>query len=275
MVQISRNNLSIGFWWLLFLKVFFGLSICLLIMVCFSSNTVEAHKPSFPDGLNKSPYLAFQLDDIDISQAIYQILEKNEQVWLSFDPQKSNSDTANIQLGIPVLEETQSFRPVVAVVSQNLNKIDLPFDIPEGFGAILYEPNDMPIREFHEPFTDTNSWILIEDEFEVIENGIHYVVIFSTTNQSGKFWFATGTKEVFGLSDISNLNKNIYKVKNFHKPSISVDAGISLQEKKIADKTLFNKIGDFRTIIIYFVSAIILISLIYILFKKKILKNTE
>ena len=178
MVQISRNNLSIGFWWLLFLKVFFGLSICLLIMVCFSSNTVEAHKPSFPDGLNKSPYFAFQLDDIDISQAIYQILEKNEQVWLSFDPQKSNSDTANIQLGIPVLEETQSFRPVVAVVSQNLNKIDLPFDIPEGFGAILYEPNDMPIREFHEPFTDTNSWILIEDEFEVIENGIHYVVIF-------------------------------------------------------------------------------------------------
>ena len=94
-------------------------------------------------------------------------------------------------------------------------------------------------------------------------------MIFSTTNQSGKFWFATGTKEVFGLSDISNLNKNIYKVKNFHKPSISVDAGISLQGKKIADKTLFNKIGDFKTIIIYFVSAIILISLIYILFKKK------
>ena len=99
MVQIWRNNLSIGFWWLLFLKVFFGLSIGLLIMVYFSSNTVEAHKPSFPDGLNKSPYLAFQLDDIDISQAIYQILEKNEQVWLSFDPQKSNSNTANIQLG--------------------------------------------------------------------------------------------------------------------------------------------------------------------------------
>ncbi|GIT15977.1 MAG: hypothetical protein CM1200mP37_5580 [Chloroflexota bacterium] len=44
---------------------------------------------------------------------IYQILEKNEQVWLSFDPQKSNSDTANIQLGIPVLEETQSFRPLL------------------------------------------------------------------------------------------------------------------------------------------------------------------
>ena len=238
MVQISRNNVSIGFWWLLFLKVFFGLSICLLIMVCFSSNTVEAHKPSFPDGLNKSPYLAFQLDDIDISQAIYQILEKNEQVWLSFDPQKSNSDTANIQLGIPVLEETQSFRPVVAVVSQNLNKIDLPFDIPEGFGAILYEPNDMPIREFHEPFTDTNSWILIEDEFEILENGIHYVVIFSETNQSGKFWFATGTREVFDFSSRSELNENISKVKSFHLPSTSLTNTVTVSEKDNPKQTI-------------------------------------
>ncbi|GIT15978.1 MAG: hypothetical protein CM1200mP37_5590 [Chloroflexota bacterium] len=29
-----------------------------------------------------------------------------------------------------------------------MNKIDLPFDIPEGFGAILYEPNEMPLENF-------------------------------------------------------------------------------------------------------------------------------
>ena len=221
------------------LKLYLGLILGLTLSFCFISSIAEAHRPAFPDGLNKSADTAFQLDDIDISQAIYQVLDENEQVWLSFYPEKSNSKIATIQLGIPVLEETKLFRPKVALLSPNLKQIDLPFETPDGFGAIVYESDDgIPIREFHEPFTNTNSWILIEDEFEILENGIHYVVIFSETNQSGKFWFATGTREVFDFSSRSELNENISKVKSFHLPSTSLTNTVTVSEKDNPKQTI-------------------------------------
>ena len=64
---------------------------------------------------------------------------------------------------------------------------------------------------------------MIEEEFDITETGIHYIVVFSDSRQSGKFWFATGTKEVFDFSSIANLNKNISRVKSFHTPDIVSD----------------------------------------------------
>ena len=262
-----RNNVSIDLCQLTYSAALLGLS--LIIWFSFPPNTAEAHRPSFPDGLNKSPNSAFQLDDIDISQAIYQVLGENEQVWLKFHPTTSSSKTVNIQLGIPVLDETESFRPVVAVVSQNLSRIDLPFDLPDGFGAIVYEVNnEEQIKKFHEPYTNTNSWILIEEEFEIIGNEIHYVVIFSKTNQSGKFWFATGTKEVFDFRS-SQLNENILKVKSFHKPSITSSDEISSQDKELSLQSRLQGTSYLKSIHVYLITVLILSFLMIILVKNK------
>ena len=220
-------------------KLCFGLILGLIFSLCFMATSAEAHRPVFPDGLNVSANSAFQLDDIDISQAIYQVLNENEQLWLSFHPERSNTKIAIIQLGIPVLEETKLFRPKVALLSSSLEKIDLPFATPEGFGAIIYEPRGGNlIREFHEPFTNTKSWILIEDQFEIMENGIHYVVIFSDMNQSGKFWFATGTRESFDFSDRSELNQNISRVKSFHLPSVVLPTSTKVPPTEILKQTV-------------------------------------
>jgi hypothetical protein len=275
MEKLMRNNVSIDLCQLTYSAALLGLS--LIIWFSFPSNTVEAHRPYFPDGLNKSPYSAFQLDDIDISQAIYQVLGENEQVWLKFHPTTSSSKTVNIQLGIPVLEETESFRPVVAVVSQDLSRIDLPFNLPDGFGAIVYEVNnEESIKKFREPYTNTNSWILIEEEFEIIGNEIHYVVIFSKTNQSGKFWFATGTKEVFDFSS-SQLNKSILKVKKFHNPSTpsspyvdETSDGINSQDKEPRPQSRLQGTSYLKLINIYTVALLVLSSLLFILVKKKL-----
>ncbi len=251
-------------------RVFLGLIVSLIISFCFLSSTAEAHRPAFPDGSNTSPNSPFQLDDIDISQAIYQILNENEQVWLSFDPKSSGTKTANIQLGIPVFKETESFRPTVAIIGKGMDKIDLPFDIPDGFGATLYESNaKQQIKKFHEPFTNTDSWILIEADFKITEMETHYVVIFSKTNQTGKFWFATGTKEVFDFSAISDLNKNISKVKTFHKPSIYSSDKNNHQDKELGWQSRLQKIDYFKSFNIYLLAGSILLLLVFILVKKK------
>ena len=247
-----------------------GLSLSIIVWFSFQPSIAEAHRPSFPDGFNNSPYSAFELDDIDISQAVYQVLDENEQVWLKFQPGSSSSKTAIIQLGIPVLEETEFFRPMVAVISQDLKRIDLPFGLPDGFGAIAYKAKDeKPIRTFHEPYTETDSWILLEEEFDIIGTNIHYVVIFSETNQSGKFWFATGTKEVFDFSS-SQLNKNILKVKTFHKPTMPSSVEISSQDKNLVQQSLLQGTDYIRSIEFFLVATLILSFLILILVKKKL-----
>jgi len=246
------------------------ISLSVMFWLCIPPKTADAHRPTFPDGSNKSMDSAFELDDVDISQAVYQILKENEQVWLSFDPESSDSSKAEIQLGIPLLKETESFRPMVAVLGPELEKVDLPFKIPDGFGAVVYETiNKKPIRKFHEPFTDTHSWILIEDIFQISTSGIHYVVIFSQKNESGKFWFATGTKEVFGFSSIPTLTKNISKVKNFHKPSIATSKEISVQDNDPGWKTTLRKMAGIIPVNFYTVSGLIISCLIIILIKKR------
>ena len=226
MKSLTISNLS-PLRFLLRSRIFTGVSLCLIIFFCYTLSTAEAHRPAFPDGSNISSDTAFQLDGIDISQAVYQVLGNNNQVWLQFDPASSESRTIPVQLGIPVLEETASFRPMVAIIAPNLRSIDLPFPVPSEYGAILYKTNDeQPIRTFHERFTNTHSWILIEEEFDITETGIHYIVVFSDSRQSGKFWFATGTKEVFDFSSIANLNKNISRVKSFHTPDIVSDNNV-------------------------------------------------
>ena len=220
-------------------KLPLGLIVGIILFLCYMPDIAEAHRPVFPNGFNKSFDTSFQLDDIDISQAVYQVLNNKEQVWLSFYPEQSNTEVAIIQLGVPVLEETKLFRPKVALLSSSLEKIDLPFATPEGFGAIIYEPRGGNlIREFHEPFTNTKSWILIEDQFEIMENGIHYVVIFSDMNQSGKFWFATGTRESFDFSDRSELNQNISRVKSFHLPSVGLPTSTKVPPTEILKQTV-------------------------------------
>ena len=251
-------------------KIFLGLIFGLTTWFCLSTNIAEGHRPAFPDGSNRTQDSAFLLDDIDISQAIYQILEKDQQVWLSFDPEISNTQTAIIQLGIPVLEETEYFRPMVAVLGKNLGKINLPFPIPEGLGAIVYESTQTnPIRKFHEPYTNTNSWILIEDEFQVLDKNIHYIVIFSKTNQSGKFWFATGTREVFNVGSLPQLTKNISKVKKFHEPSIAASNQNFLRHETSDSESLISNIDYFKSTGFYLMVGIFLFLIIVILIKIK------
>ena len=128
----------------------------------------------------------------------------------------------------------------MALLGQNLGKIDLPFRIPDGFGAITYE---------------------------IAENGTHYIVIFSKINHSGKFWFATGTKEIFGFSSLSDLNKNISRVKSFHKSSISPSTNISLQNKELGWQTRLKDIGYFKFLNIYLLAGLILLFLIFMIVK--------
>ena len=230
----------------------------LVFWVC-SVGGADAHRPAFPNGQNTTAAAAFPLDDVDISQVIYQVLRQDEQVWLSFDPLSSDSQMVSIVLGMPALEENSSFRPSVAVVAPNLVTKDVPFDLPEGFGAIVYEPAIDPIREYYEPRTQTRSWIVTDDVFQLDATGVHYVVIFSKSDQSGKFWFVTGHEEVWDVSDRSESNNNFVRIRDFHSPTAPGPNDGSTAVKEVSPPVPPTQDGSMRSASPYLIIASILV----------------
>ena len=177
--------------------------------------TVFAHKPSFGDGFT-SPDTAFEIIDPDISIVVYQSLTcDNPELWMSFDVEPGYE--LYVQLGVPVIERLEAYYPSVAVVAKGLPAdVDVPFQLPEGMGAIVFEATPES-AEFYEPFTQTESWIWREEWVEIPEGGEGYVVGWHPESLTGKIWLATG--EVEDFSDVNPADFAYWNeaVNNFHE----------------------------------------------------------
>ena len=156
-----------------------------------------------------------------VSQVYYAALEAaRRRVWFRFSGRAG--DRIWFQVGVPVIERLRGLRPGAAVVGPGLPSSDNGFDLPPGLGAIMFEARGEP-REFHEEFTGTSSWIVIEQEYVLPSSGTWYVVAFSSGADSGadsdrdKLWLAIGTKERFGLGDLFRLCSIKRFVREFHE----------------------------------------------------------
>ena len=83
-------------------------------------------------------------------------------------------------------------------------------------GAIVYEASAEP-QNFYEPFTQTASWIWVEERLVLPESGQGYLVGWHEENQTGKMWIATG--EVEDFSDVDPVDFIYWDeaVNNFHE----------------------------------------------------------
>ena len=174
-----------------------------------------AHKPSFGDSFI-SQESAYTVEDPNISIVVYQeVTCEGPELWLEFEGEAGFE--LYVQLGVPVVDWLEEYRPTVAVVAPGLpTDVTVPFDLPEGMGAIVYEPEPEPAM-FYEPFTQTSSWIWVEERLSLPETGKGYVVGWHDENQTGKMWIATG--EVEDFSDVDPV-EFIYwdeAVNNFHE----------------------------------------------------------
>ncbi len=173
-----------------------------------------AHKPSF--GSYPSSDSSFLVDDPNISIVVYQEIScENDQLWLSL------AGTAGfevyIQGGVPQIDRLADYKPHIALLAPGLPTTeDLPFPIPEGLGAKVFTPSAEP-SDFHEPFTQTDSWIWVEEYFTLPEDGPVYLVGWNEPQYTGKMWIATGTIEDFeGVSMTEFIEWGEY-VNNFHE----------------------------------------------------------
>jgi hypothetical protein len=176
-----------------------------------------AHRPIFSDTAPSRYALALEIEDPTVSQVYYSTLDPaSPQTWLGFTGTAGQS--VYLSLGVPAIDRLRRFRPRLVLLGPGLEPIELPFAIPPGVGGRIFSPEGEP-RFFHEEFTGTDSWILIETTVRLPATGRFYVVAYpeESSPPGDKLWVAIGTKERFGLADLLSFGKIKRFVRSFHE----------------------------------------------------------
>ena len=141
---------------------------------------------------------------------------EDPQFWLTFGAEPGQQ--LFLQLLTPEIDGLRAYRPSLALIGPGLPAADLPFDVPDGLGAYVFETanlTDPPV--FDEPITQTRSWILVEETVPAVDAGRHFVVAFDPAGASGKLSVAIGTIEAFGLADLGMLPAWTEQTRTFHE----------------------------------------------------------
>ena len=187
-----------------------------ILLLLSAHIAADAHKPVAIGETYSTFNEALRVDEIDVSQVAYAALDDTHRaIWLTFEI--GIPTRLGLSLGLPVIERLVEYRPSLAVIGPGLPRIDLPFEAP-ATGGFLFETESVgEPRFFHEPFTGTDSWILLEETTSLSEPGTYYLVASAPSEVADKLWIGVGTREAFGLADVLSLPSIVREVRAFHE----------------------------------------------------------
>ncbi|HUU82819.1 MAG TPA: hypothetical protein VM243_04870 [Phycisphaerae bacterium] len=181
-----------------------------------------AHRPIISRGSAVDAEHALSISNVQVSRVVYhRVTDGTAQLWITFDVERSQR--LAVQLGVPFIGRLREYRPSLAVLGPGLPEVELPFEVPEGLGGLLFQTEDVDKPQvFDEPFSTTRSWILEDTTVELPEGGTYYVVAFHPDGENGKLWVATGREEDFSLADIVELPGMLSEVRTFHEVAMGL-----------------------------------------------------
>jgi hypothetical protein len=222
------------------MKYFIAIFLSLIIWQ-HSDNIIEAHIPFIANENHVNKDSALEISDISVSKVIYQRLTlANPESWIKFN---SSEDTVlHMQIGIPKITYLEDYRPNVEIFENTISDK----------GLIMSAEYKNPPKEFHEPFTNTYSWILYDQKIALKKNQTYYISSYEIEKKTGKLWIGIGYKEQFNVSDWITLPASINDIQKFHKIS-NTETETKTQSNKYSHKYIF------VSICVLFVSVVILI----------------
>ena len=182
------------------------------ILILLSTSLASAHVPYIErfDYSEENPYFVWKM--IEKSKAFYAWLENDgetpcEDVDVFKFTITNNPKNVYIELIVPVIEDYyEDFVPWFALVGPNLPNPDqeLPFNLPEGYGAIVKENVDPGTdREtFYEPFGGKSYYKGPVLDMNISEPGTYYIYCWDPYAQGGDYVLVIGKGEFFGPIDI-------------------------------------------------------------------------
>ena len=176
------------------------------------SSIASAHVPYIErsDYSEENPIFVWKM--IEKSKAFYSWLENDgENPCKDIDvfkfKIKNNPKNVYIELIVPVFEDYyEDFVPWFALVGPNLPNpdIELPFDLPDGYGAIVKE-NVEPGNDretFYEPFGGKSYYYGPILDMNISEHGTYYIYTWDPHAKGGDYVLVFGKGEFFGPIDI-------------------------------------------------------------------------
>lgn len=187
-------------------------------LLAVAAQMAWAHKPIESGGSHGSWREAIVVERPDVSQVIYREIRPEEPaVWLRFAAEAGQE--IFFSLGIPRIPGHEDTEPALAVVGPGFPADPgLDVELPPGMGALVLEPSGPP-REFHEPFTGTDSLILVERTVRFESAGTYYLLAFlpHEAEPRGKLWVSIGAKEEWGFGDLFRYPAIVDEVRAFHE----------------------------------------------------------
>ena len=163
---------------------------------------------------------AYPLDDIEqTSIGYHHATPSAPQLWFSFAGKYA--DKVHVQIGVPQLEQYRLLRPLVAIVGPGMPAPvrPLPFTLPAGYGAVIYDTAAESVENYKEPYTGTSSWRFSAEDYYLPAAGAAYIVAFTPNGEEGKFWMAVGEKHSFQFADLFTINDTTRKICSFFEIS--------------------------------------------------------
>jgi len=200
------------------------MTLSFVVLFSFLSVTVSAHVPYIErkDYSENKPMFIWKM--LENSKAFYAWLEndgekKCEDIDVYKFIIKNKPKQIYIELIVPVVGNYyEDFLPSFALVGPDLPdpQIELPFDIPPGYGAIVKE-NLKPGEEretFYEPFGGKSYYKGPIFEEIISKSGTYYIYCWDPYEQGGDYVLVIGKGEFFGPIDIirSVINTFIIRI---------------------------------------------------------------
>lgn len=192
------------------------LALTLAILV-LTGGVVCAHRPIFPAPEIGEP---ITISNPDVSQALYRELVPGQVDYYEFIVTSPGLDSF-LQLLVPTRTRYKDFRPSLALIGPGLPqaKVDMPLEVPAGFGAVIMDWEDKEI--FFEPFTQTRYYKAREHRHSLAE-GEWQLAVFHRQGQGGKYTLTVGEKEQWSWKDIFRFPGMWFKTRWWYSPAQTV-----------------------------------------------------
>jgi len=163
-----------------------------------------AHVP-FIEGKDYAEFKPFPVQNITQSKAFYAYLEQDEADSFVMEIDKPTRIYVNTL--IPFCREYAKYDVNYALTGPGLPQpdVDVPFDLPAGHGAVVYEPqySDWSGRPFmYEQYSDRRYFEGSNYTYEAQESGTYKLFVWHASGIPGDYIAVIGRAEQWGSEDV-------------------------------------------------------------------------
>jgi hypothetical protein len=183
----------------------------LVTLLLLTASLALAHYPIIEKRHDQNAIIDLR-DPTAQSVAVYGRLSTPDEVDLyRFSAAKEQS--IPVEALVPIRRGSERFRPCVAFLSKGGEELELPFDIPDGYGGVIIAAPEGQRETFFEPFSLERMYHGTERKFPVKPGAVYYIAVYDPSSYMGDYSLGIGTEENFEHASKGQLIANVLRTK--------------------------------------------------------------